>query len=86
MPDIHCRRCREPWDLFGIPHSAGGYGNDEDYDMTVEEAQKMMRGEGCPCCIGKEVPKEQTEAALEATLGDVLEHEDPDTLIEEMGL
>ena len=54
--------------------------------MTVEEAQKMMRGEGCPCCIGKEVPKEQTEAALEATLGDVLEHEDPDTLLEKMGL
>jgi len=39
--DIICRKCGEPWDSYGVHHRM---------DMDEEEAQRFLRGEGCPCC------------------------------------
>lgn len=47
MGDVICRRCGEPWDYYGARHG----------DMTKEEYEDMMKGKGCPCCVGKEVEK-----------------------------
>lgn len=52
MGDLHCNKCSEPWDAWGVYHG----------DMTSEEKERFLRGEGCPCCKfgeklnGKEVP------------------------------
>lgn len=81
--DIHCRRCGEPWDIFGVPKSAGGYADDDDGDMTVEEAKKMLKGLGCPCCVSE--THEKDEHLLDA-LPDVLNHEDPEGLLDQMGI
>jgi len=40
--DILCTRCGEPWDVYSLTN-----------DMTSEEANRLKRGEGCPCCYGK---------------------------------
>ncbi len=39
--------CGEPWDAYGVKHSFRG---DLSGDMTLEEAQIFMAGEGCPAC------------------------------------
>jgi hypothetical protein len=44
--DYYCNRCGEPWDAYGVRTALRG----EASDMTREEAEKFMRGEGCPCC------------------------------------
>jgi len=41
MSDIKCAMCGEPWDAYGV-RSHG--------DMNYEEADRFLRGEGCPCC------------------------------------
>lgn len=43
--DILCKRCGEPWDSYGATSGS---------DMTRWEYQRMKKGEGCPCCAGKE--------------------------------
>lgn len=43
MGDITCRVCGEPWEAYGIRHG----------EMTPEEADKFLKGLGCPCCKGK---------------------------------
>ena len=40
MGDIHCSKCGEPWDAWGVYNG----------DMTPEEKDRFLRGEGCPCC------------------------------------
>lgn len=40
MSDIHCAKCGEPWDSYGVRHG----------DMTSSESQRFLKGEGCPCC------------------------------------
>jgi len=55
MSDIYCKKCGEPWDFSGV--YAAIRGREEEADMTKEEAEKFMRGEGCPCCgFGKKCP------------------------------
>jgi len=41
MSDIFCTKCGEPWD---------GYGVREATDMSREESNRFLKGEGCPCC------------------------------------
>lgn len=43
--DVYCRVCGEPWDYYGVKHG----------DMTPEEAERFLRGEGCPSCRFGEV-------------------------------
>lgn len=38
--DIACAKCREPWDSYGVRNG----------DMTDNEAERFLRGEGCPAC------------------------------------
>lgn len=40
MGDLHCRVCGEPWDAYGVFNG----------DMTPEEKDRFLRGEGCPSC------------------------------------
>jgi len=44
--DYFCSVCGEPWDAYGVRIALKG----EVSDMTKEEAERFMRGEGCPCC------------------------------------
>lgn len=41
MADVRCAKCGEPWDYYGVRHYE---------DMTPDEAERFLRGEGCPCC------------------------------------
>ena len=53
MGDIYCKKCGEPWDFAGVLMSLKG----EDGDMSKQEAERFMAGEGCPCCgFGKYCP------------------------------
>jgi len=42
--DVYCKRCGEPWDLYGVEHS----------DMDDSERRRFWAGEGCPSCYGKQ--------------------------------
>jgi hypothetical protein len=44
--DYYCNKCGEPWDAKGVKMALKG----ETSDMTKEEAEKFIRGEGCPSC------------------------------------
>jgi len=46
MGDVHCAKCGEPWDAYGVRHG----------DMTPEEAKRFWAGEGCPCCRTQDRP------------------------------
>jgi len=64
--DIYCKRCGEPWDAYGAQQAL---------DMTRQEYNAMMAGEGCPSCYGKPLEKPQPFRArltseLHAVLGD----------------
>ena len=48
LGDIHCKKCGEPWDAWGVYNG----------DMTPEEKDRFLRGEGCPCCKFGEKEKE----------------------------
>lgn len=48
MGDVYCRKCGEPWDIGGVLPALCG--REDEADMTKEEAEKLVRGEGCPCC------------------------------------
>ena len=61
--DIYCKRCGEPWDCYGALHGM---------DMTREEYQRMMAGDGCPCCFGKPVEKRPLRGELMAIAADLL--------------
>ena len=39
--DVYCKRCGEPWDLYGVQH-----------EFTPEERDHFWKGEGCPSCCG----------------------------------
>ena len=63
--DVYCKRCGEPFDLYGV-------NND---DMTPIERSRFWSGEGCPCCIGRPAPEKrpfrsELQEALEDILGD----------------
>ena len=72
--DIYCKRCGEPWDALGAQDAE---------DMTREQYQRMMAGEGCPCCFGKEVKERPFRAELASALHDML-GDDIDGLAAEM--
>lgn len=41
MADIHCARCGEPWDAYGLRNRT---------DFSELEAQRFVHGQGCPHC------------------------------------
>ena len=43
--DITCAKCGEPWDSYGVHQAKHG-----DGDMTAREAERFLKGEGCPSC------------------------------------
>ncbi|MDD5095432.1 MAG: hypothetical protein PHV74_13795 [Dehalococcoidia bacterium] len=72
--DIYCTRCGEPWDAYGAQQAL---------DMTRQEYNRMMEGEGCPCCFGKPIEDQPFRARLAAELHAVL-GDDIDGLAVEM--
>ena len=60
--DLYCARCGEPWDAYGVRHG----------DLTDEERELFLKGEGCPSCWGEEVVSRPFRAELMATLHEVL--------------
>lgn len=43
MSSIQCARCSEPWDSTGGLHYSHSDVSEEDYEA-------LLKGEGCPCC------------------------------------
>ena len=60
--DVYCKRCGEPWGLYGVEHG----------DMSATERDRFWRGEGCPSCFGKPVEERPLRAELTAALHEVL--------------
>jgi len=60
--DIYCKRCGEPWDLYGVEHG----------DMTDEECRRFWRGKGCPSCYRKPIEEQPFRGQLTTVLHDVL--------------
>jgi hypothetical protein len=60
--DVYCKRCGEPWDLYGVQHG----------DMTATERDSFWSGEGCPSCHGKAVEKRPLRADLTSALHEIL--------------
>lgn len=60
--DVYCKRCGEPWDLYGVEHG----------DMTDDERRRFWAGEGCPRCYGKPVAKRPFRAEVTSVLHDLL--------------
>ena len=71
--DIYCKRCGEPWDLYGVQHG----------DMTTTERDRFWAGEGCPSCYGKPVERQPFRSHLMAAMQDLL-GDDIDGLAAEM--
>ena len=70
--DLYCERCGEPWDHYYVHH-----------EMTPQERNQFLHGEGCPSCYGKPVEKRPFRAEIAAALHDVL-GDDTDGLAAEM--
>jgi len=47
MSDVLCAKCGEPWEAYSLQP---GIYNSGDGDLTKVEAERFLRGEGCPCC------------------------------------
>jgi len=60
--DVYCKRCGEPWDLYGVQHG----------DLTATERDRFWSGEGCPSCHGKAVEKRPLRADLTSALHEIL--------------
>jgi NDP-sugar pyrophosphorylase family protein len=44
--DLYCNVCGEPWDKWEIFAAING----EKAALTREEAIRLLKGQGCPCC------------------------------------
>ena len=44
--DYCCSICGEPWDSYGVRQSIKA----DAGDMSMSEAKRFLRGEGCPAC------------------------------------
>jgi len=59
--DYYCGVCGEPWDAYGVRLALKG----KVSDMTKEEAERFMKGLGCPCCPkDKRLCEEKREAIM----------------------
>lgn len=45
MPDINCKQCGEPWEIYSLRHEVPSWD-----DQPEDAYEKVMRGEGCPAC------------------------------------
>ena len=71
--DVYCKRCGEPWDVYGVDHG----------DMTEDERRRFWSGEGCPSCYGKPVKNRPFRAELTTALHEAL-GDDTDGLAAEL--
>ena len=60
--DVYCKRCGEPWDLYGVEHG----------DMNADERTLFWAGKGCPACFGKAVENQPLRAQITEALHEVL--------------
>jgi hypothetical protein len=56
MGDVICAKCAEPWDSYSL--QKGIYTDPEGHgDLTQDEAERFLKGEGCPSCgFGEHCP------------------------------
>jgi len=55
MGDLYCKKCGEPWEAAGVLPALNG--REDEADMSKKEAERFMKGEGCPSCgFGKYCP------------------------------
>ena len=48
MGDLYCKKCGEPWGAGEVLPALDG--REDVAVMTKKEAERFMRGEGCPSC------------------------------------
>ena len=53
--DTHCRKCGEPWDIYGLTHG----------DVQPWQARAVKAGLGCPCCEANGVNPGEAYFAME---------------------
>ena len=69
--DITCAKCGEPWDSYGITCARG------EGDMTLSEATRFLRRQGCPSChFGKDAPDVSAEERAELDFAALESHAD----------
>lgn len=52
--DVYCKRCGEPWDLYGVQHT----------DFDAGERRRFWDGQGCPSCYGKSPESQEKGCCL----------------------
>lgn len=66
MGDVICRKCGEPWDWYGIYHHE---------DMDVVDANRFIKGQGCPSCnFGKKLDNPPLKDLTEEHLYSIMEN------------
>lgn len=82
MPDLHCKQCGEPWEIYSLRHEV------PDWDDQPDDAyEKVMSGEGCPTCDWGEKAGEvstsrtKSQSELDADhIRDIMENTDDDPI------
>jgi len=75
MGDINCVVCGEPYETYYVNH-----------DMTVSERNRLLSGKGCECCKGVK-PEGRTETQQLQDIGhNIMTSEDPDAILNRLGL
>jgi len=75
MDDIKCLICGEPYDSYYVRH-----------DMSAKERKRLLSGKGCECCEGVK-PKGRTTNDQFTDIGhNILTSEDPDAILDKLGL
>lgn len=82
MPDVHCKKCGEPWGIYSLRHEVS-----EWEDQPDDAYEKVMSGEGCPTCDwgekAGEVSLSQSESEEETQaryIKDIMNNTDEDPL------
>ena len=76
MSDILCAVCGEPWDAYGVYHG----------DMTPDEAERFLAGEGCPACEFGAIPSAAGDAWAAAESELEWSDDDPMRILDRRGL
>lgn len=75
MSDVFCVICGEPYEAYYVNH-----------EMVSSERERFLSGKGCECCKGKK-PEGRTESEqFKSMAHNLMESEDPDTLLSRLGL
>jgi hypothetical protein len=76
MSDILCSVCGEPWDAYGVHHG----------DMTTDEAERFLSGEGCPACEFGAIPSSGGDVWIAAESELEWSDDDPMDILDRRGL